>query len=61
MQKKKRYLVNYSENHIYEIVVEADSKEEAEELVNDGSVDFDTAREIDSTLVDINHSEEVTD
>ena len=58
--KKKKYLVNYSENHIYEIIVEADSKEEAEEIVNNGDADFDTAREIDSTLVDINRAEEVS-
>ena len=57
----KKFLVNYSENHIYEIVIEAETKEEAEEIVNNGDADFDKAREIDCTLVDINHTEEVAE
>ena len=56
----KKFLVNYSENHIYEIVIEAETKEEAEEIVNNGDADYSMAREIDSTLVDINHTEEVS-
>ncbi len=56
----KKFLVNYSENHIYEIVIEAESKEEAERIVSDGDADYDTAKEIDSTLVDINNTEEIS-
>ena len=55
----KKFLVNYSENHIYEIIIEAETKEEAEEIVNNGDADYRASREIDCTLVDINHTEEV--
>jgi hypothetical protein len=61
MQKKKKYIVNYTESHVYEVIVMAASKEDAESMVLDGDADYDTARKIDSTLVDINRSEEVTE
>lgn len=61
MQKKKKYLVNYTESHVYEVIVMASSKEDAESMVLDGDADYDTARKIDSTLVDINRSEEATE
>jgi hypothetical protein len=55
----KRYKVTYSEHSIREIDVEANSAEEAEDLVRSGSVDCDDSHEIDVELCDICGSEEL--
>jgi len=44
-----------------EIIVEADTQEEAEDIVMDGGADYDSAVELDVCLVDINHSEFLDD
>jgi len=57
----KRWTVCYTEKRIMEIIVEADSQEEAEEMVMDGGANYDSAIELDVCLVDINHSEFLDD
>ena len=44
-----------------EIIVEADSQEEAEDIVSDGGADYDSAVELDVCLVDITNSEFLDD
>lgn len=56
-----RWTVCYTEKRIMEIIVEADTQEEAEDMVMDGGVDYDSAIELDACLVDINNSEFLDD
>jgi hypothetical protein len=53
------FLVNYSEHGIREIVIEADSAEEAEEIVMDGDADYDAAEELDTEVVSVNEVREI--
>lgn len=57
----KRWTVCYSEKRIMEIIVEADTQEEAEDIVLSGGADYDSAIELDACLVDINNSEFLDD
>jgi hypothetical protein len=52
-----RYCVSYSERSIREIIVEANSEEEAERMVMDGDVDYDESSELDAEIININSSE----
>ena len=54
-----KFTVRYSEHAIREIVVEADSAEEAERKVIDGDVDFDKSSEVDATVTGVNSVTEV--
>ena len=56
-----RWTVCYTEKRIMEIIVEADTQEEAEDMVMDGGADYDSAIELDACLVDINNSEFLDD
>jgi|FreactcultureFD7_1027221.scaffolds.fasta_scaffold37787_2 hypothetical protein len=56
-----KYIVNYSEYHILEIVVEAVGEDEARRIVSDGEADYDKEREIDCSLVNVNSVQEVTE
>ena len=56
-----KYIVNYSEYHILEIVVEAVGEDEARRIVSDGEADYDKEREIDCSLVNVNSGQEVTE
>ena len=53
------FLVNYSEHGIREIVIEADSSEEVEEIVRDGDANYDAAKELDTEIVSVNHVTEI--
>lgn len=54
-----KYLISYTEVQIRNIEVNADSAEEAENMVMDGDVDFDTSSETDATVTSINSSSEI--
>lgn len=56
-----RWTVCYSENRIMEIIVEADTQEDAERMVMDGDVDYDTATELDADITNVNDSEFLDD
>jgi len=53
----KRWTVCYSEKRLMEVIVEADTQEEAEDIVMDGGADYDSAVELDAHVLDVNHSE----
>jgi hypothetical protein len=53
------FKVCYTESVVKEIDIEAESAEEAERMVDDGSVDYDTAVESDAEIVCINSVEEI--
>jgi hypothetical protein len=57
----KRWTVCYTEKRIMEIIVEADTQEEAEEIVSDGGADYDSAIELDAQVLDVNNSEFLDD
>jgi len=57
----KRWTVSYSERRLMEVIVEANTQEEAEDIVSDGGADYDSAIELDVCLVDINNSEFLDD
>jgi hypothetical protein len=57
----KRWTVCYTEKRIMEVIVKADTQEEAEDIVMDGGADYDSAVELDAHLVDINNSEFLDD
>jgi hypothetical protein len=57
----KRWTVCYSERRLMEIIVEANTQEEAEDIVVDGGADYDSAVELDVCLVEINNSEFLDD
>lgn len=44
-----------------EIIVEADTQEEAENMVMDGDADYDSAVELDAHILDVNNSEFLDD
>jgi hypothetical protein len=53
----KRWTVCYTEKRIMEVIVEADTQEEAEGIVIDGGADYDSSVELDAEVLDINSSE----
>jgi hypothetical protein len=53
----KRWNVCYSEHRIMEIIVEADSDEEAERMVMDGEVDYSESKEQDAEVTGVNSVE----
>ena len=57
----KRWTACYSERRLMEIIVKADTQEEAEDIVMDGGADYDSAVELDVCLVEINNSEFLDD
>lgn len=57
----KRWTVWYSERRLMEVIVEADTQEEAEDIVMDGGADYDSAVELDAHILDINNSEFLDD
>lgn len=57
----KRWTVCYSEKRLMEIIVEADTQEEAENMVMDGDADYDSAVELDAHILDVNNSEFLDD
>lgn len=57
----KRWTVCYSEKRLMEIIIEADTQEEAEDIVMDGGADYDSAVELDAEVLDINNSEFLDD
>jgi hypothetical protein len=57
----KRWTVCYTEKRIMEVIVEADSQEEAEDIVGDGGADYDSAVELDAHILDVNNSEFLDD
>ena len=54
-----KYRVNYTEAVRREIDVEAETAEEAESMVMDGSVDYDESCEVDSTVVSVDGAREL--
>lgn len=56
-----RWSVSYSEKTIREIVVTADTEEEAENMVLDGDVDYDASCEIDAEILGVNSVEFLDD
>lgn len=50
----KRWMVSYSENRLMELIVEAESEEEAERMVLNGDADYDKAYEQDAEIVSVN-------
>jgi hypothetical protein len=57
----KRWTVCYSEKRLMEVIVEADTQEEAEAIVNDGEADYDSALELDAHILHVNNSEFLDD
>jgi len=57
----KRWTVNYSENRLMEVIVDADTQDEAEDFVLDGSADYDSAVELDAHVLHVNSSEFLDD
>lgn len=57
----KRWTVCYSEKRLMEVIVEADTQEEAEDIVIDGGADYDSALELDAHILDVNNSEFLDD
>jgi hypothetical protein len=57
----KRWTVCYSEKRLMEVIVEADTQEEAEDIVIDGGADYDSAVELDAHILDVNNSEFLDD
>jgi hypothetical protein len=57
----KKYRVSYNEASMRTLIVNAESKEEAERMVLDGDedIDYDDSTEDDSTIVCINSCDEV--
>lgn len=53
----KRWTVCYSEKRLMEVIVEADTQEEAEDIVIDGGADYESALELDAHILHVNHSE----
>lgn len=53
----KRWFVSYSERRLMEIEIEAKDEDEAMALVEEGNVDFDTAKEIDAEITSVNNVE----
>jgi hypothetical protein len=54
-----KYTVSYTESVIREIDIEAETAEEAENMVMDGSADYDQSCEVDATVVSVNSVEEL--
>ena len=54
-----KYKVSYSEHRHMEIDIDADSPEEAEEMILNGDADFDQAYERDAEIASVNEVEEI--
>ncbi len=52
-----KYKVTYSESQIREIYIEAESPDEAEQMVKVGYVEYDESRQLDATVMDVNSVE----
>ena len=57
--KTTKYKVAYSESSIREIDIEANSPEEAIDMVRDGDVDYNASCEVDATVTDVISAEEL--
>lgn len=55
------FAVNFSVDRIYEIVVEAESAEEARRMVEDDEVDYDRAEPDGESFLGVNNVTEIKD
>lgn len=54
-----KFKVSYTENVLRELDIEAESAQEAEDMVMDGRADYDESCEVDATVVSVNSVKEL--